>query len=215
MNKPLVSIIIPCYQASGTIEKTLASIFAQTYAPIEIIAVNDGSTDETEMLLQRHASKIMIINQTNKGASAARNAGFAQSKGGYILFCDADVVMTGTMIENMVDELNQHLEYAYCYSNFKFGIHTFDLFPFDEERLKRENYISTMSLIRRDRFIGFDEALSRFQDWDLWKRMLERGDRGWWVNKRLFSAPMQHGGISSYSLSNIITLALRKIKGLL
>ncbi|MBI5038047.1 MAG: glycosyltransferase family 2 protein [Candidatus Kerfeldbacteria bacterium] len=211
MNQVLISIIIPCYQAADTIEKTLDSIFKQTYPFLEVIAVDDGSTDQTLLVLKKYQNKITIIYQKNLGASAARNAGFKVSKGEYVLFCDADVVLTNTMISDMLSELSRNPRSAYCYSNFKFGFHTFDLFPFDANRLKKENYISTMSLIRRERFIGFDESLYKFQDWDLWKRMLERGDTGCWVNKRLFYAPMRAGGISSYSLTNIIKLIFRKI----
>jgi len=211
-NLSSVSVIIPCYQAEKTLENTLNDIFNQTYRNIEIIAVNDGSTDNTIKILARHQNRVRVVSQNNKGASAARNRGFKESKGDCILFCDADVNLKKNMIEKMVQTLNQNPDKAYCYSNFKFGIHTFDLFPFDPDRLRKENYISTMSLIRRDCFIGFDKSLKRFQDWDLWKRMLDKGYEGIWYPERLFSAPMA-GGISKYSLKNFLKIIKRRLFG--
>jgi glycosyltransferase involved in cell wall biosynthesis len=211
-NLSSVSVIIPCYQAEKTLENTLNDIFDQTYRNIEIIAVNDGSTDNTIKILTRHQNRVKVVSQNNKGASAARNRGFEESKGDCILFCDADVNLKKNMIEKMIQTLNQNPNKAYCYSNFKFGIHTFDLFPFDPDRLRNENYISTMSLIRRDCFISFDESLKRFQDWDLWKRMLDKGYEGVWYPERLFSAPMA-GGISKYSFKNFLKIIKRRLFG--
>jgi hypothetical protein len=68
-----------------------------------------------------------------------------------------------------------------------------------------------MSLIRREKFIGFTEALTRFQDWDLWKRMLDSGMTGVWHPERLFSSPMR-GGISKFSLKNILILIKNRLK---
>lgn len=211
MSNELVSIIIPCFNAAKTIRTTLESINRQTYTPTEIIAVDDGSTDATLALLKSHPRQMKIITQQNRGAAAARNAGFTVSSGRYLLFCDADVRLKPDMIKKMVATLDTHPDKAYCYSNFRFGYHTFDLFPFDAARLRRENYISTMSLIRRDRFIGFDESLRRFQDWDLWRRMLDKGDEGVWYPERLFTAPLSRHGISAFNLGEIITTIRHKL----
>lgn len=208
---PLVSIIIPCYNAHKTLESTLKDIFYQSYNNIEIIAVNDGSTDSTSEILEKYRDKVTTINQENRGAAAARNRGFGKSKGVYVLFCDADVNLNVEMIERMVQTLEANLDATYCYSSFKFGPHTFDLFPFDAERLRKENYISTMSLIRRESFIGFNETLDRYQDWDLWKRMLDRGHIGVWYPGRLFEGPLRISGISKFSASNLLKLAYKKI----
>lgn len=210
-NHPLVSIVIPCYNTEKTLEKTLESIFNQTYNNYEIIGVNDGSTDGTLNILHIYKYKIKIINQENRGAAAARNRGFKETKGQYLLFCDADVILKPTMLEKMTNTLEEHTSTSYCYCNFRFGWHTFTLFPFDAERLKKENYISMMSLIRREHFIGFDESLKRFQDWDLWKRMLDKGYKGIWYPEYLFSAPMKKGGISKDSLKDVIKIIKRKL----
>lgn len=208
--KKFVSVIVPAYNAEATIETTLETISSQTYAPIEVIVVDDGSNDRTSEILARYDARVRIIRQENRGASAARNRGFQESKGDFVLFCDADVTLEPTMIGALVRTLELHPEAAYGYSSFRFGWHTFDLFDFDPERLKEENYISTMSLIRREAFLGFDERLRRYQDWDLWKRMLGKGLRGIWYPKRLFAAPLR-GGISRDSAPDIFRLLRRRL----
>ncbi len=209
---PIVSVIIPCYQSENTIEQTLWDIFNQTYGKIEIIAVNDGSDDTTTNILNEYIGRIKIIDQKNLGAGAARNTGFKESKGEYVLFCDSDIRLKPTMVEKMLKTLIKNPDKAYCYSSFKFGLHTFDLFEFDSKKLLKENYISTMSLIRRKYFIGFDESLLRYQDWDLWKRMLGKGYEGVWYPERLFYGPVRLSGISKISISNYLTLLLRRLK---
>lgn len=211
-DQPLVSVIVPCYQAAKTVASTLDDIFSQTYPRLEVIVVNDGSTDATLEILKKYQPKIKIINQQNRGAAAARNRGFAASGGEYLLFCDADVRLRRDMVEKMLETLQKNPDKAYCYSNFKFGPHTFDLFPFDAARLKRENYVSTMSLIRWSRFLGFNEQLKQFQDWDLWKRLLNQGYEGAWCPERLFETPLGRG-ISRWRLKNLLTLIKRRIFG--
>jgi len=192
---PAVSIVIPTYNAAGTISKTIYSLQSQSFNNIEIIVVDDGSTDETLAVARRH-SEVTVLQQPHAGAPAARNRGRDVARGTFILFCDADVTLHPRMLERMVTALILKPDAAYAYSNFRFGWRTFDLFDFDAVRLRQSNYISMMSLIRRDRCPRFDESLTRLQDWDLWLTMLEQGHRGTWVPGRLFSAAIGRGGIS-------------------
>ena len=87
--KALVSVIIPAYNAENTINKCIDSIICQSYTPIEIIVVNDGSTDSTLSVLQDY-SNLKIINKKNGGASSARNVGIEAANGKYIMFIDSD-----------------------------------------------------------------------------------------------------------------------------
>lgn len=88
---PLVSIIVPCYNAEAWVSEALASALAQTWAPTEVIAVNDGSRDGTLAVLRRHeGSRVRVIDQPNQGASAARNAGLRAAQGDLVQFLDAD-----------------------------------------------------------------------------------------------------------------------------
>ena len=93
MNTPLVSIVMPCYQAEATVGRTVDSILAQTMPDFELIAVDDGSTDGTGALLDALAAqdaRIRVIHQQNGGVACARNAGMAAARGRWLAFADAD-----------------------------------------------------------------------------------------------------------------------------
>ncbi len=178
MGEPLISIIIPTYQHAATIAACLDSIFAQSYKNLEVIVVNDGSTDNTLQILEPYQNRINLINQENQGANPARNRGFQEASGEYVIFCDADVRMKPEMLKEMQKALAQHPEVSYVYSPFKFGWKLFKGIPFDAEKLKKENYIHTTSLVRREDFPGFDNEIKRLQDWDVWLTMAESGKIG-------------------------------------
>ena len=89
----MVSVLIPAYNAEKTINRCLDSILCQTFQDIELIIVNDGSTDNTLSILLNYAEKdkrIIIYNQPNQGVSAARNTGLRNASGDYILYVDSD-----------------------------------------------------------------------------------------------------------------------------
>lgn len=93
LNNPLVSIIVPVYNVQNYIEQCLASLVQQSYENIEIILVNDGSTDNSLAICNTFGAKdsrIKIINQDNAGVNQARINGFSQSTGDYIMFVDSD-----------------------------------------------------------------------------------------------------------------------------
>ena len=87
---PLVSVVIPSYNAAATLPATLDSVLAQTYRNIETIVVDDGSTDATADVLARYAGRVRAIRQANGGLAAARNAGWAAASGEFIALLDAD-----------------------------------------------------------------------------------------------------------------------------
>lgn len=106
----LVSIIIPVYNKVSFIRETLDSALAQTYPFIEIVVVNDGSTDGSLEVLKEYANKfpdkVFLIDSKNRGVSAATNLGIKASKGEYIQFLDADDLLSPEKIENQVGLLN-------------------------------------------------------------------------------------------------------------
>ncbi len=200
MNVSKISVIIPTYQHATTIAACLESIFAQTLQPLEVIVVNDGSTDGTKDVLERFVDHVTIIEQNNQGSNPARNRGFEASKGSLVIFCDADVIMRPNMLEMLVQALEEHQEAAFAYSGFRFGWKAFPSFNYDAERLRQMNYIHTTALIRRETFPGFDPSIKRLQDWDVWLTMLERGAIGVRVAEELFRIVDGHGrtGISQW-----------------
>lgn len=208
MSQPLISVIIPTYEHASTISACLESVFSQTYPSIEVIVVNDGSTDNTEHVLRPYLNRITLITQENRGSNPARNRGFTASKGELVIFCDADVIMRQDMLEELVRALGHHPQAGYAYSAFRFGWKRFSSYPFDAKRLRQMNYIHTTALIRRADFPGFDESLKRFQDWDVWLSILERGKEGVYVPQELFQVVDAHGrvGISQWRPSMLYKL---------
>ena len=89
----MISIIVPVYNASYTIEKCIESILNQSYKDFELLLINDGSKDNSYELMKnltKTDSRVIIINQDNQGVSAARNRGLDEAKGDFVLFIDSD-----------------------------------------------------------------------------------------------------------------------------
>ena len=202
----MVSIIIPVYNQADKIKKTLESIAKQSYQNYEVIIVNDGSKDNLEEVCAAYLKKLetnnryLFLNQaSNQGAPAARNRGFQESRGEYLLFCDADAVLDPQALEYMIAYLDSNPSASYAYSSFLWGKKMFKLTNFDPDKLRRQPYIHTMSLIKRADYpaSGWDENIKKFQDWDLWLTMLAEGKIGVFIPQVLFKiAP--GGTISSW-----------------
>ena len=182
-----ISVIIPTYQHASTIGACLESIFAQSLLPEEVIVIDDGSTDHTKEILRPYEHRVIIIHQENQGNQRARNKGFDISHNPYVIFCDADIVMRSHMLEKMYKKLQENPQASYAYCRWRFFWKKFSSFPFDSERLRKMNFIHTTSLIRREHFPGFDVHIKRFQDWDVWLSMLEKGRVGVFIDEELFS----------------------------
>jgi glycosyltransferase involved in cell wall biosynthesis len=108
--QPLVSVVIPAFNASTYIERTLRSAARQTYPALEIIVVNDGSTDDTAKLVEQIAMtdpRIRLLSTPNRGVAAARNAGIEASSGRFVAFLDADDLWHPTKVEKQVNALNR------------------------------------------------------------------------------------------------------------
>ena len=106
--KPLVSIVIPVFNAERFLAKTLSSVLQQTYENLEIIIVDDGSTDTSGKIAAESAisdPRIRVITQTNAGVASARNTGLHQSSGEYVAFLDADDIWHPTKIARQMDVL--------------------------------------------------------------------------------------------------------------
>ncbi len=209
-----LSVIIPVYNNAKNLLKCLQSLQQQTIfglwpQQVEIIVVDDGSISPIVIPDFILDDKIKTYHIAHAGAAKARNFGFAKSTGQYIFFCDSDVVfLKNNALEKMLAMLETHTDKGYCYAAFKYGLKTFPLFPFDAEKLKHNNYISTMTLVRRSALeklvfpnLPFDEALKRFQDWDLWLALLEKGETGVFLDEVLWQA--QVGGSMSKWLPKI------------
>ncbi|MFH1535368.1 MAG: glycosyltransferase family A protein [Patescibacteria group bacterium] len=207
----MISIIVPAYQHGNSIKECLDALYAQTYDDFEVIVVNDGSTDHTAAILQAYEHPVRIIYQENSGANIARNRGFREAQGKYLLFCDADVVANPEMLIKMKTALDNDQKAAYSYCDFMWGIKAFKLFPFSSDELRNKNYIHTTSLIRKIYFTGFDESIKRLQDWDLWLTMMEAGHTGTHIPETLFTVKPRKSGMSGWLPSLVYKIPWQKI----
>ena len=113
----LISVIVPVYNVEKYLGKCLDSIIGQTYHNLEIILVNDGSTDSSESIMRRYAlddSRICCVSKEDEGVSSARNAGIQMAHGRYLLFVDADDYIEKDMIEILYYKMDDEVDIAAC-----------------------------------------------------------------------------------------------------
>ena len=181
---PIVSVIMPCFNQGQFIEEAVESVIAQTFTPVEIIIINDGSTDIETVRLLNHYQKpnVSVIHTANQGPSAARNVGIQQAKGQYILPVDADDLIAPTYIEKAVPILESQPEVGIVYAQAElFGAKTgsFDLPPYQFPDILLGNMIFNSSLYRKadwEKAGGYNENMVLgWEDYDFWLSILELG----------------------------------------
>jgi glycosyltransferase involved in cell wall biosynthesis len=150
---PKVSVIIPVYNMEGYLRECIDSVINQTYRDIEIICVNDGSTDGSSSILEEYASKdnrIILINKRNGGLSSARNAGLRAAKGRFIIFLDSDDYIELDTIECVLDK-TENADIVVFGTNV-FGDAMIDRRAMDEEyyRIKFSGYLELNDNIRNN-----------------------------------------------------------------
>ncbi len=197
---PKVAIIIPCHEHAAALRRTLAGVRNQTFKDIEVMVVDDGSSDHPEAVVKDFSDlPIRVIRfETNRGAPAARNEGARLSTVPYLLFLDADATLRPGAVASMAAALEAQADADFVYGDFQWGRKAFRGKPFDVDALKKANYIHTSSLLRRSTFPGFDESLKRFQDWDLWLTMAGRGSKGLYLHEVLFAIEPRGNGMSQW-----------------
>lgn len=180
----LVSIIIPTYNRGWIIKDAIDSILTQDFKDFELIIVDDGSTDNTKEILNKYKNNIKIINQTNKGVSAARNTGINASSGDYVAFLDSDDIWLPKKLSTQVDFFNSNKNAMICQTE-EMWIKKGKRINKKKKHKKISGYIFEPSLslclvspsavmTRRSLFdeIGlFDEKLYSCEDYDMWLRI--------------------------------------------
>jgi glycosyltransferase involved in cell wall biosynthesis len=195
-SQPLVSVIMPVHNYGKMFQKSIESVFESTYENIELIVVNDGSTNDYILnklnSLSNHPN-IKIINQVNSGPSSARNNGIKNSSGKYILPLDSDDMISPEYIQTCVNILNrnQNLSPIYCDTNHIGEINGVEQRPeWSQERLIQGPFIVNCSMFTRKAFDecdGYDENMKGWEDYDFWIRMMQKGYIGKRIPKPLFS----------------------------
>ncbi len=186
MNPGLISVIVPCYNQGIYLKETIQSALASTYRPLEIIIINDGSTDdslELARVLEAQHPEVRVLDQANSGVTKARNSGIAAAQGEYILPLDGDDLISNTYIEKGIAVLSMRPEVkvVYCQAE-KFSTTTrkpWKLKPFSLQQLAKDNMIFVSALFRKTDALavrGFSEdmQLGR-EDWEFWIKLLKNG----------------------------------------
>lgn len=184
MKQPLVSVIVPLYNAAPYIVEALDSIVASTYRPIEVIVMDDGSTDESLSVAQAFAAshpEVKVFHQCNEGVSSARNHAIRESAGEWILPVDADDKISPTYIEHAMEQIADDVRVIGCKAEF-FGAKSgeWKLPDFSVDLLARKNMIHISSLFRRRDWTvvgGFCQEDIYREDWDFWISIFETGGR--------------------------------------
>ena len=115
----LVSVIIPVYNSVQFLKESLESVINQTYPNIEIICVNDGSTDNSLEILQQYSDKISILSQENHGLASALNLGISKMNGNWLKWFSPDDIMFPNTIEQLVDAVKHFSDNVIVYSNWQ------------------------------------------------------------------------------------------------
>jgi len=209
-----VSVVLPTFNSAEYLPRVIDGIARQNYPSLELIIVNDGSTDNTKEVLRdielrykekKNIKRIKIIHQQNKGAPKARNEGAKHATGKYIIFAESDMILDSDMISTEIRYLKNHPKASYAYCDYSLtGRMQGELRakPFDPETLLEMNYITGVSVMKREYFPGFDPEIKGFQDWDMFLTMMEQGHTGVHVPKILFEAIQREDGISADVHSN-------------
>jgi tetratricopeptide (TPR) repeat protein len=184
-----VSVIIPSYNQAHFVASTVESVLAQTYPGVEIIVVDDGSTDDTHTVLAAYRDRIRTIRQENRGLAGARNTGFHASRGDYLLFLDSDDVIHPDKLASHVSFLEAERSFGLSYSAWQHvnedGTQVLgEVRPNKQgqllkELLRREFFFfASTAVIRREcleRVGLFDESLEWSEDADMWLRLARAG----------------------------------------
>lgn len=198
---PKVSVIIPCFNHGEFLPEAVASVTSMHRPDVELIVVDDGSTDERTRneLAALVGRGIRVIRQENKGPAAARNAAIRPSKGEYIFPLDADDRARPASIERAIRILDANPPTGVVYGDVEhFGTRTsrWVTGSFNARRLLQNNYLCCSSLFRRlvwEQNGGFDERmLDGYEDWDFWVGAFEHGWQFAYVPEALFEY-RQHG----------------------
>lgn len=165
---------------------------------ISIIIPNRETENPYETLKslrnQIMGQEVIVVYDEGKGANWARNRGAELAAGEYLLFSDNDVVWEPEALFHLYHTLkNDKRGASYCYGWYEMEGKAYCKREFSQTLLYKHNYISTMSLIKKDMFPGFDENLQRLQDWDLWLTLLSEGVHGVYSPHKIFTTKKRDG----------------------
>jgi hypothetical protein len=186
-----VSIVIPCYNQAQFLPDSIGSALAQTHKDVEVIVVNDGSPDNTSAVVRKYGKKVKLVEQQNKGLSAARNAGIKASAGGWIITLDADDKLHPEYIEKTIgrSDIVSTMMQTFGAESKNWRTRLPGNNPTHADLL-RENHINCAALFKKDVWTlagGYDEDMKDgYEDWEFWIRATAAGFSIEIVNEPLF-----------------------------
>lgn len=191
--RPFCSVVVPAYQAAEFVAQAIESVLGQSYEEVEVIVVNDGSTDNTAEVVGRFNGRVRYLEQANGGPAVARNAGIRAARGDVLAFLDADDWWAPDRLERCVEHLESHPEIDVVTTDAVlvegdtptagrwYGDYGSYDFPEIDQQLPQmvdKNFVYVSALMRRtllDRVGPFDPAFRGTEDYDLWIRALRAG----------------------------------------
>ncbi|MDT3608581.1 glycosyltransferase family 2 protein [Cronobacter sakazakii] len=205
----LVSVIMPSFNSSATIEESISSVQRQTYKNWELLITDDCSTDDTVNIIKRYAANDPRIkfftNETNLGAGVSRNNSIAESNGRYIAFLDSDDIWVEDKLQRQI-RFMQDNNIAFCYANYQKISATGEKGKIivapskvNYHELLKSNVIGCLTAIYDSSVLGkvFMPEIRKGQDMALWLKILQKIDYAWCVNETLAYYREGHESLSS------------------
>ena len=193
--RPLVTIVVLCHNYARYLAEAIESALAQTYDPLEVVVVDDGSTDASLAVARRYADRVRVETQPNMGLERTCNRAVRELvRGDYFVFLSADDALDATYVDELWRALCRSPEAAYAYCRpLMFGARSGPMrcLPFSAYFLvKRTNFVNASALTAREDYLavgGYAEDLGEhaLEDWDFWLRMLGARKRGTYVRAPL------------------------------
>ncbi len=187
MSKPLVSVIIPTFNRGYCLEDSLRSVLAQSFADFELIVVDDGSTDDTAVLVGRFPAVKLIRLEKNRGVSFARNRGVVAARGNYIAFLDSDDLWEPRKLAAQIKWMERRPDSQVVYTDEIWIRNGTRVNPANKHRKYSGDVfqyclplciVSPSSVLLRTKMLsnigGFDESMRVCEDYDLWLRIAQR-----------------------------------------
>jgi glycosyltransferase involved in cell wall biosynthesis len=199
--RDLVTVVIPCYNSGATVTQTVDSVHIQTWPNIEIVVIDDGSTDPQTIGALEALQCVRLIRQGNAGLPAARNAGFAAANGTYVLPLDADDWLEPDAIEQLVAGLRGDSTASFAYSYLQLegearGVLAKSYNFFEQLFLNQMPYCLLLPRSTWESVGCYDESMRKgYEDWEFNIRLGAAGCYGYVVQRPLFRYRVSSGGM--------------------